>query len=84
MDLEDLRRARRTVTGTKQTEKVVDNGKAMHVFVACDADERVTRPVLESCKRQNIPVTMVDTMEQLGKACSIKVGAAMAAIVPED
>lgn len=84
MDLENLKRARRTVTGTKQTQKAVESGKALHVFMALDADERVTRPILEMCTQKDIPVTMVDTMDELGKACSIKVKAAMAAVLPED
>lgn len=83
MDLEALSRASRTVTGTKQTAKAVANGQARHVFVARDAEERVVQPVLESCREKNIPVTYVDTMEELGKACKIKVKAAMAAILSD-
>ncbi|MBS4008577.1 MAG: ribosomal L7Ae/L30e/S12e/Gadd45 family protein [Clostridium sp.] len=84
MDLERLKLARRMVTGMKQTQKAVESGKAEQVFVARNADERVIRPVLEICKQKGIPVTMVETMAELGKACSIKVEAAMAAVLTED
>jgi large subunit ribosomal protein L7A len=84
MSLETLKNARRIVTGTKQTKKAVDNGKATHVFIAQDADERVTQPVSDACAAKAIPVTLVDTMDELGKACGIKVQAAMAAVLPED
>jgi len=84
MDLERLKLARRAVTGTKQTQKAVESGNVEHVFIACDADERVTRPVLEACAQKDIPVTMVESMAELGKACCIKVQAAMAAVLTED
>lgn len=84
MDLERLKLARRTVVGMKQTQKAVENGKVVHVFIARDADERVTRGVLEMCLQKGIPVTMVETMAELGKASCIKVQAAMAAMLTED
>lgn len=83
MDIEDLKKASHVVTGMKQTVKAADGDKIRHIFIAKDADERVVRPVLDVCSRKNIPVTMVDTMEELGKACKIKVNAAMAAILLE-
>ena len=84
MFLENLKQARHAVTGTKQTQKAVECGNARHVFIARDADERVIRPILELCGQKEIPFTMVDTMEELGKACNIKVSAATAAIVLDD
>lgn len=83
MDLEDLKSARRSVTGMKQTIKALEGGKACHVFVARDADERISCHVLETCERCRVPVTMVDTMAELGKASNIKVKAATAAILSE-
>ena len=84
MSLESLKQARHMVTGTKQTQKAIECGKARHVFIARDADERVIRPILEACEQKEIPVTMVETMDELGKTCSIKVCAATAAIVLND
>lgn len=69
--------------GTKQTLRVVEHGKAIEVFVAKDADPRITSKVIELCEKQGIKLTYIDTMKQLGKQCGIDVGAATAAICDE-
>jgi len=69
--------------GTKQTTRMVELGKAVEVFVANDADPRITLKIVSLCKKMGVKVTYVDTMKQLGKACGIEVGAAMAAVVNE-
>lgn len=83
MELDCLKVAGRVVTGMKQTIKAVEAGKAERVFLARDAEERVQRPVLELCTRMSVPVSFVERMEDLGKACGIKVSAATAAILQE-
>jgi len=83
MDLDHLRQSSLVVTGMKQTVKAVQNGRAQQVYLARDADERVQRPVLEACAKMAVPVSFVDYMADLGKACGIKVGAATAAILLE-
>jgi large subunit ribosomal protein L7A len=75
--------ARQKVVGAKQTIKALEKGEALHVFVAVDADERVTQPVLAICAINGIKPHYVDTMLQLGKMCGIKVKAAVAAITEE-
>lgn len=67
--------------GTKQTMRMVELGRAEEVYVAEDADPRLTSKVITLCKQHAVKVTLVDTMHNLGKACGIEVGAAMAAIV---
>ncbi len=69
--------------GTKQTTRMVELGLAVEVFVAQDADPRITLKIINLCKNRGIKVTYVDSMKQLGKACGIEVGAAMAAVVIE-
>ncbi len=81
MTLERLQGAVKTVIGTKQTIKAVKNHEAKVVFVALDAENRVTRPVWDLCKEQNIEIVEIPLMDELGKACGIKVGAAMVAIL---
>jgi len=83
MDLECQRQAGLVATGMKQTIKAVLSGNARQVYLARDADERVQRPVLEACVKMSVPVSFVDYMADLGKACGIKVGAATAAILLE-
>jgi len=83
MDLDSLKKAN-YVTGTKQTLKAIQAGKAKHVFVAGDAEERVLRPILVACTENVVPVSSVGTMDDLGRACGIKVkAAAAAALSPE-
>lgn len=78
-----LKTAKRTV-GAKQTLKAVQGGQAKEVFVARDAEERVVRPILDLCRLNGVRITEVDSMAELGKACSIEVGAAVAAILEDD
>lgn len=67
--------------GTKQTMKMVELGLAEEVYVAENADPRLTSRIIALCNQHEVKVTLVHTMTDLGKACGIDVGAAMAAIV---
>jgi len=83
MSIEQVRLARKRAVGTKQALRAVAKGKVQAVFVASDADERVTRDIIRECSQKGIPVTVVDSMIALGKACGIQVGAAACAIVEQ-
>lgn len=80
MTLESLKNAPH-VTGLKQVGKIVSKGDAKCVFVAVDADERVTKPLKALCEEKSVPVNDTATMAEIGKACAIEVGAATAAIL---
>jgi large subunit ribosomal protein L7A len=67
--------------GTKQTMRMIRLGIAEEVYVAQDADPRITVQIVALCEELSIKITYVDTMKNLGKACGIEIGAAMAAIV---
>ncbi|KAA8995997.1 50S ribosomal protein L7ae-like protein [Paenibacillus spiritus] len=67
--------------GTKQTVKAVELGQAAEVFVAEDGDPRITSRIVSLCSKHGVKLTYVDTMQHLGKACGIQVGAAMAAVL---
>jgi large subunit ribosomal protein L7A len=69
------------VVGAKQTAKVLMNDQAEVVYVAKDADERVVRRVLELAKERNVPIVMVETMAELGKACNVEVKTATAVLI---
>jgi large subunit ribosomal protein L7A len=71
------------VIGVKQSRKAIKEDMASHVYVASDAQSHVTDPVLEACRQMGVPVTMMDTMAELGEACSIDVGAAVAAVLKD-
>lgn len=69
--------------GTKQTMKMVESGLAAEVYVAQDADMRITSKIKSLCDKHQVKLNIVDTMEQLGKACGIEVGAAMVAVLKQ-
>ena len=69
------------VVGVKQVRRAVDSGRALKVFLAQDAEERVTVPIAALCAEKGIPVETGFSMTDLGRACGISVGAAVAATV---
>lgn len=80
--LEELKSAKKVV-GIKQLTKALKEGRAAKVFIAADAEVRVTRPIEQLCQSMSVPTETAPSMEELGRACSIEVGAAAAAILRE-
>lgn len=73
--------AAKKVAGLKQTAKAVENGSAMLVYIAGDAEEKISIPIREQCRAKGIPLVETGTMNDLGKACGIQVGTATAAVL---
>ena len=71
------------VVGAKQTRRAVNAGRALRVFLAKDADPNVTAPIEELCAQRQVSVEWADAMREVGTACGIAVGAAVAALVRE-
>ena len=69
------------VVGAKQTRRALTDGRAEKLFLAADADPRVTGPLLRLAQETGVPVQEIPTMKQLGAACGIAVGSAAAAVV---
>ncbi len=69
------------IVGIKQLRKALAEGRARKVFVAGDADPKLIEPILKECSNSSIEVEQVPTMKELGKACGIEVGAAVAALL---
>ncbi len=69
------------VVGAKQTKRALSGGTAVAVYLADDADPRVTEAIRELCVQQNVPTHDVPSMKELGQVCGIAVGAAVAALV---
>lgn len=78
MSFETLKTAKKVI-GVKQTTKAVEKELAAVVYIAEDADQRVTQPLIELCERKATRMEKVPTMAELGKACAIEVGAAAVA-----
>lgn len=78
--LEELKQGSKLV-GAKQTRRALKDGRARKLFMAKDADPRLLQPLVQEAVRTGVRVEQVDTMKQLGEACGIAVGAAVAVLV---
>ena len=83
MPVSSLEATEKKTVGTKQTLKALEKGLAAEVFVASDAEQHVIKPLIQMCQNKGIMVTNVDTMKNLGKACGIEVGCAVAAVIKD-
>ncbi|HHW42277.1 MAG: ribosomal L7Ae/L30e/S12e/Gadd45 family protein [Thermoanaerobacteraceae bacterium] len=83
MPLTRLYRARKKTVGSKQTLKAIQRGQAKVVYLALNAEKKVTDPIQEACLMKKVPVVQVETMLMLGRACGIEVGCASAAIIED-
>lgn len=70
--------------GAKQTAKMLEQERAIEVYVARDADPQMKEKIVHLCERTGVPVKWIDSMDELGETCGIDIGAAMAALVTEE
>ncbi|MBC8588120.1 ribosomal L7Ae/L30e/S12e/Gadd45 family protein [Paratissierella segnis] len=69
------------VVGTKQVKRALNSSKVELVYIADDAEKRVTDEIVELCKNKQVQIIHIDTMRDLGKACGIDINAAVAALL---
>jgi len=69
------------VIGLKQTQKALRSARAKKVYLSMNCDIRLREAIGALCAEANVPIVEVETMDELGHACGIQVGAAVAAIV---
>ena len=69
------------VIGIKQVKKALVAGRTSHIFLAEDAETHILAPLEELAREHGVEVIRVASMQALGRACSIDVGAAAAAVV---
>jgi large subunit ribosomal protein L7A len=80
MSYEKVIQAKSVIIGTKQTIRALKNNLIQEIVIARDADIYLTDRVIETATELSVPITYVDSMKMLGKACGIDVGAATVAI----
>ena len=80
---ETFKHAKQKTVGLKQTQRAMEKGLVRCVYVAKDAEAHVLRPILEWCTNHQVEKIEVPTMKELGKACGIEVGTAVAAILED-
>ena len=76
-----LRQPDKRVVGTKQVLRAVRDGRAAHVFLCRDADEFIYRQVEAACEASRVPLTVLESMDKLGKLCLVGVKTASAALL---
>lgn len=69
------------VVGAKQVRRALNDGRAVKIFLAEDADPRITQPLEALAVEREVPVEKIPAMKELGTACGIAVGSAVAALV---
>lgn len=69
------------VVGIKQLRKALERGTLLRVFLAENADPALTEPIAALAEARGVPVERVSTMKELGRACSIAVGASAAGLL---
>ena len=78
--LQDLQ-SQNVVVGAKQLRKALTKGAARLVYLADNADPTLTEPLEALCQHHGVDCVWVRSMEELGHACGIDVGAATATVV---
>lgn len=71
------------VVGVKQTLKALKNNQGGVLYVAKDADNNMTEPIIKLAGINSLQIVFVDTMKELGNLCDIDV-ASVAALSLED
>lgn len=79
----ELKKSKLRVVGINQVLRAVKTGTVEKVFIAENAEEQLIKPVRELCFKKKIPVVKVSSMQELGKACGIQVGASVAALLKQ-
>jgi len=80
---ETFKHAKQKTVGFKQTQRALEKGLVRRVYIAKDAEVHVLRPIIEWCRDHQVEHIEVPTMKELGKACGIEVGTAVAAVLED-
>jgi len=76
-----LSQADKRVVGTKQVLRALSEDRAARVFLGKDADGFIYHRINGLCEEKRVPVTVVDSMQELGRLCTVDVKAAAAAVL---
>lgn len=69
------------VVGLKQSLRAVNGGKAAAAYIAENARERVTAPLVGACEEKGVEIVRIPTMKELGELCGIQIGASAAVLI---
>lgn len=80
MSYEKVKQAKKTIIGTKQTVKAMEQGLVKEVYIALDVEERIIELAVAIAQETNVPIYYVESKVDLGKACGLRIGASVVAI----
>lgn len=69
--------------GLNSVLRNIAKGRVLKVFLAQDADEKLSSKVKDASLKQAIPVEMAADSQQLGRACALPRKTAVAAVLKE-
>jgi large subunit ribosomal protein L7A len=75
-----IKEAGKAVAGMRRSLKLIESGRALKAFVAGNTEPGLIRTILDACERAKVPVELVKTKSELGKACGIDVDASVAVL----
>ena len=78
--MEMLKNAASRVVGSKQVQRALKAGSLSRVYVAEDIDTFLYQKVTRAAAEANVPVTVVKTSAELGRACGLEIPSAAAGI----
>lgn len=69
------------VVGVNQVKRSILSSTVSIVYVAEDAERKITEEIVALCEKEEIPIIKISTMKDLGDACGIDINAATAALL---
>lgn len=79
--LQELQTAAAKAVGSNRVLKAIADGRAVRVFLAKDVEHFLSQTIINNTQIAGIPLTMVDSREELAKHCKVSVKTAAAAIL---
>ena len=70
-------RSKEAVIGMRRSMKLIESGMAAKAFIAGNVEPNMTKQILDACKKHGVPIELVATKQELGKACKIDVDASI-------
>ncbi len=70
-------RSKKAIVGMRRSMKAIERGEAAKAFIAGDVEPFMTRQILDACKAHKVPVELIASKAELGKACKIDVDASI-------
>jgi large subunit ribosomal protein L7A len=77
----DFDNSEKLKVGIKQASRAVMENRAKALYIAKDAEQHVTRRIMELAGENGVEIVFVESMKDLGRACKIDVGAATAVVL---